>query len=240
MDLAHFQPRPRFVRYLANYLALFVGSLAAKLTITGRYHLPDSGPYIIASNHFSIMDPALVLCAVQKPVNFLMASDQVVESLFIWAPWIYGYIPTDRQRLAPSTIKRSLKVLREGEILGIFPEGYTEDTKLRPAKRGALFLARSAKVPIVPVGVEGAEMIMASWKRGYRPRLCIRIGTPYRLSPDAEKRETREFRSRRQRDELMLRIASLLPDKYHGEFAGRPEIKVYRSENRLRDPFVAT
>lgn len=236
MDLAHFQPRPRFVRYLANYLALFAGTIAGKLTITGRRQLPDSGSYILAANHFSILDPALVLCAVQKPVNFLMASDQEVESHFIWAPWIYGYIPTDRQHPAPSTIKRSLTVLRKGEILGIFPEGYTQDTKLRPAKRGALFLAHTANVPIVPVGIEGAEMIFSNWNRGQRPRLCVRIGKPYHLPPFAGNREERTRWLRRQGEDLMLRIAGLLPDRYYGQCAGRPEIKGYRSENCWKVP----
>ncbi len=238
MDLSHFQPRPKPIRYLSGYLALLLGVTAARLKIRGRRHIPSRGPYLIAMNHFSIMDPALVLYAIQKPINFLMASDQVVESLFIWAPWLYGFIPTDRQRLAPSTIKASLEVLRRGDLLGIFPEGHTQGTVLRPAKKGALFLAMSAAVPILPLGIEGADTIWENWNRGQRPLVTIRIGKSYHLPEFSGNRRDREAWLHHYSDDLMLRIASLLPEKYHGCFTGRPEIKVYQSENRLVVPSV--
>ncbi|RMF10474.1 MAG: 1-acyl-sn-glycerol-3-phosphate acyltransferase [Candidatus Neomarinimicrobiota bacterium] len=236
MDLKKLQPRPKAVRYLANYLALFLGSIMTKLKVSGRHHIPRRGPFIVACNHFSILDPALVLYGIQRPVNFLMATDQIVDPLFIWAPWLYGYIPTDRRQLAPSTIKQALKALERKEVVGIFPEGYSQSTVLRPAKRGAIYLAQTMAVPILPVAIQGAESLWDNWLRGNRPSLRVRIGRPYRLPPYLPGRDRRQDWLRRQGDDLMVRIAALLPESYHGLYRGHPQITVYRSENRLALP----
>ena len=95
----------------------------ARIIIKGRHNLPQRGPYVVACNHFSDYDPLFFSYAIRKPINFIAASDQEVEWMFAWAPYIYGWIPVDRKKLSPSTIKRSLSVLKSGQILGIFPDG---------------------------------------------------------------------------------------------------------------------
>ena len=62
---------------------------------------------------FSNYDPPFFTYGIQKPVNFIAASDQEVEWWLIWAPFLYGWIPVDRKKLAPSTIKRALGVLKK-------------------------------------------------------------------------------------------------------------------------------
>ena len=129
------------MRYVLGYLAMFLCSLGTRVKMFGRHHVPDDGPYIVVINHFSYIDPPFVIQALQKPISFLAASDQVIEAQFIWAPFLYGFIPTDRISLAPSTIKNSIRSLKKGEILGIFPEGTSLSRVLRPAKNGAAFLS---------------------------------------------------------------------------------------------------
>ena len=84
----------------------------AKIKVVGRWHLPKKGPYIIACNHFSYVDPAFFKYAIQKPICFLAASDQEIEKHFMWFVFLYGFIPIDRQNLAPSTIKLAKQVLK--------------------------------------------------------------------------------------------------------------------------------
>ena len=121
--------RPKIVRYILGYLVLFLGSVLTKAKIKGTENIPRNGPYIVACNHFNRLDPPFVIYAIKKPINFLMASDQTVEAEIMWAPWLYGFIPTNRQNIAPSTIKQSLRVLKKGEIIGIFPEGSATEQK---------------------------------------------------------------------------------------------------------------
>ena len=72
------RPRPKWIRQKVGYFALLVGALFAKIKVSGRWHLPRNGPYIIASNHFSYVDPAFFKYAVQKPISFWL---QVIEKL---------------------------------------------------------------------------------------------------------------------------------------------------------------
>jgi len=233
--LEQYKPRPKCVRYLLGYLALLLGTLLFRVRIKGRENIPGQGPFIVAANHFNRLDPALIVYALRRPVNFLMASDQTVEHYLMWAPWLYGFIPTNRTRLAPSTIKQAIKVLRKKEILGIFPEGVSTDNVLRPAKNGVVYLSTVTRAPILPVSVIGLENVLAKWTRGVRPVVTICFGKPFGPYALPKDRQRKEAALRQIGITVMCRIAALMPEKYHGVFSGHPKIKDYRSENRLRN-----
>ena len=72
--------------------------------------------------------------AIRKPISFLAASDQDIDWQVLIAGKLYGFIPTNRQKLAPSTIKKAIQALQKGDILGIFPEATTGPVLRRPKK----------------------------------------------------------------------------------------------------------
>jgi 1-acyl-sn-glycerol-3-phosphate acyltransferase len=111
-----------------------------------------------------------------------MASDQTVEIHLMWAAWLYGFIPINRKSVAPSTVRHSLKVLKDGGILGIFPEGEATDIVLRPPKRGAVYLASISGAPILPVSIVGLDNVWENWFTGVRPKVQIRIGKPFKTT----------------------------------------------------------
>ena len=214
---------------------MFLCSLGARIKIFGRQHIPDSGPYVVVINHFSYIDPVFVIHALQKPISFLAASDQVIETQFIWAPFLYGFIPTDRTSLAPSTIKNSIRALKSGEVLGVFPEGTSLSNVLRPAKNGAAFLSAAGKTPLLPVGITGLENAWEMMFKGVRPSVNIRIGKPfgpYKISKlkNSKERDLKEIGS-----EIMCRIAALLPESAHGSFKHNKTINEYQKKNGLAD-----
>ena len=84
---------------------MFLCSLFTKTSVVGKQNLPRKGPYIIAANHFNVFDPPFVIHAIQKPISFLAASDTVFTRIEYFALWLYGFIPTNRSNLNPSTIK---------------------------------------------------------------------------------------------------------------------------------------
>ncbi len=217
--LNNYQPRPRAIRYLAGYVALFLGALLARITVTGRQNLPSKGPFIIAINHFSRLDPAFVIYAIRKPISFLMASDQEVEWFLWWAPWLYGFIPTNRTQLAPSTIKKAKKVLDNKDILGIFPEGTSTADEIRPAKNGAVYLSAVTESPIVPVSVLGLKDVWINWFKGIRPTIKITIGKPFGPISLPPTRHEREKVFKAVGDDLMRNIAELLPAENRGYLA---------------------
>ena len=175
--LDKYRPRPAWIRYLLSYIALFLGKILFKITITGQKNIPKEGPYIIAGNHFTVFDPPLVILAVKKPISFLAASDMEVNWYENLGLWLYGFIPTNRAQLAPSTIKKARKVLKQNKILGIFPEGNTESSTLRKAKPGVVYLSTMEKVKVLPVGIYGLKQNPINYiLKGIRPKISIKIG----------------------------------------------------------------
>ena len=228
-NLNKYSVRPRAIRYLLGYLALFLGSLLTKTRIKGNENIPKKGPFILVCNHFNRLDPPFVIFAIKRPISFLMASDQTVEAQLMWAPWLYGFIPTNRQNIVPTTIKKSLAAIKKGEIIGIFPEGGSTENYIRQAKKGAAFLALKTNIPILPMSLIGMNNIWNNWLKGIKPKLQINIGKPFFPKPLPKGRKDRNEAIKTTGEEIMCRISALLPEKYHGEYTGDERINNFRS-----------
>jgi len=230
-ELDQYNPSPEWIRYFLGYGALFLGMLLAKIKVKGRHHIPDKSPYIVVSNHFDMVDGLFVVYALQRPITFLMASDQVLDWYFKWAVWLYGFIPTNRIKLAPSTIKKAKTILQKKHILGILPEGVSTDSKLRRAKRGVVYLSTIENTLILPVGVYGLKQAWANWLRGIRPKVQIQIGKPFWPKDGASDHMNREEQIEIIGKNIMCRIAALLPKKAHGIYSGDTRIESYAKLN---------
>ena len=219
---------PNWFRYLMSYVNLLLGSILVKTIVRGRQYIPKQGPYIIAINHFHIFDPALVAYSIRKPISFLAASDQEIEWYVILAGKLYGFIPTNRTRLAPSTIKKAMQALARGDILGIFPEA-TSDFALRKPKKGITYLSVKSACKILPIGVVGLDDIWNNWFRGVRPKVFVRIGKPFSV-PDEfpSDRKKREKMLSDIGNDIMCHIAALLPVARHGYYNGNQKINYHR------------
>ncbi len=231
--LGSLNPRPYFWRYLLTYVALFMGSILARIKIRGRHNLPKTGPFVVACNHFSDYDPVFFSYAIRKPISYIAASDQEIEWVFAWAPYIYGWIPVDRKNISPSTIKSALSVLKKKQILGIFPDGGVSYNLLNEPKNGAVFLSTLGNAPIVPMSIYGAERAWEGVFKGIRSRVCINIGKPfgpYQLSKDRQKKKDQ---LKVIGNEMMCKIASLLPENRQGPYKGHPTIKTNQKRNKL-------
>ncbi len=202
----------------------------AKINIGGSENIPKKGPFIVVCNHFNRLDPPFVIYAIKKPIQFLMASDQTVEAKIMWAPWLYGFIPTNRQNMAPSTIKNSIAALKKGEIVGIFPESTATEHFIRPAKKGAAYLAMTIGVPILPIGLVGMNNIWTNWFKGIKPKLQINIGKPFLPRSIPKERTERNEAIKTTGEEIMCRIAALIPDEYHGTYSGDVRINNFRAD----------
>jgi 1-acyl-sn-glycerol-3-phosphate acyltransferase len=231
-SLDEYKPRSKAVRYVLGYLVLFLGTILAKIEIKGRQNIPRKEPFVIAVNHFHRIDPPFIIFAIQKPINFLMASDQNVEAKLMWGPWLYGFISTNRKKVAPSTIKRSIKAIERGEIIGLFPEGAATEKQLRPPKKGAIYFAIKTNVPILPVSIIGLENVSKNWFRGIRPRIKIKIGKAYKIDLAGKNgKDDRENQIISLGEDMMCRIAALLPERNHGAFIGDKRIELYKNLN---------
>ena len=232
--LKKISPKSYFIRKQVGYLALLLGSTIAKISVKGKWHLPKKKGYIVASNHFSYVDPSFFKYAIQKPINFLAASDQEVEWYFLWAIHLYGFIPINREKISPSAIKKAKKVLKNGEILGIFPEGSTTSPFLREPKNGAVFLSTIEKAPIVPISIYGAETAWQDIFKGIRPRVYINIGKPFGPYQIEGNKEEKLIKTKEIGSEMAARIASLLPKNKRGKYREDKRIQKFQIENGIK------
>jgi len=227
------KPRPRQQRYLAGFLGLFLGTVLAKIRVNGRHNLPKKGPFIISVNHFNLVDSFFAVYAIRKPVVFLMGSDQTIDWFNYWALWLYGVIPVNRKRMGSSTLKLATKSIDGGEILTIFPEG-TVGLTLRRPRPGAVYLSTLWQVPIVPLGIHGIDRPYFRYLfRGVRPTIQAEFGKPMGPFVLPTDKQQRASRSEEIGDEMMARIAAVLPEEMHGAYAGDPSVKKYQLENSL-------
>ena len=123
--------------------------------------LPD-GPVVIASNHFSNVDPVVVSMAAQRPIRYLAVDELYGNSAFFdWLILWLGTIPLSRTRVPLGALRTALAELAAGGTVGVFPEGVRVWNwgEVEP-KRGAAWLARRARVPLVPVAVWGTDLVM--------------------------------------------------------------------------------
>ena len=128
-------PRRRLSRAVLRFITGRLIHTLGDLHLSGVEHVPTEGPVILAANHFNFVDPALVLYASPRMVEFIGGANRPNSPL--WAqiiPQLWGFIRAYRGGFSRSTFRLSLSVLQQGGVLGIFPEGGSWAALLRPAR----------------------------------------------------------------------------------------------------------
>ena len=130
---------------------------------TGRRNIPATGGVMLVSNHLSSLDVFLLGFGVERPLNYVARSTLFFPVL---GPLIrsVGGFPIQREGMGASGMKETLKRLRAGGIVTLFPEGTrSADGELAPLKPGIALLVSRAGVPVVPAGIAGT---FRAWPRG--------------------------------------------------------------------------
>lgn len=147
----------------AAAMSLFEGlfRITFRLTVTGTDQLPKHGPYLIASNHLSFIDPFILLSALPRSVLgqlYTLGWEPYFRSPFrMWIARVGHVIPVGPETPIISILRASASLLRSGKSLLIFPEGERSiDGQLLPFKKGIGVLACELSVPIIPVKIEGS------------------------------------------------------------------------------------
>jgi 1-acyl-sn-glycerol-3-phosphate acyltransferase len=157
--------------------------------VTGTEHIPRTGGVVLASNHLSFIDSFAIPIASPRRVSFLAKSDYFtgtglaarVRRGFLEA---IDAIPVDRHssRAAQESLDAALAVLQEGRAFGIYPEGTrSRDGRLYRGRTGVAWLALTAGVPVVPVGLRGTDAVMPVGSRFPKlEHVTVAFGPPIR------------------------------------------------------------
>lgn len=201
--------------------------LLARRKVTHLERVPSQGPYILVANHLSYFDLPLLFGVVGGPnVTGWAAEKYERHPIFGLIVRMGGGIFIQRGQVDRKAIAEAEAWLEAGNIFGVAPEGTRSRTgTLQRGKTGVAHLAHATNVPIVPMGISGTENVFSSWKRLRRPVLELNVGKPFYLPPIDE--SDRSASIREQSDEIMLRIAALIPSKYHGYYADHPRLSEF-------------
>ena len=181
--------------------------------------IPDRGPLIAYFNHLGDIEVPLIFTQLMpRPVTGF-------AKIETWDGWflryvfdLWGAIPLRRGEADMVAMRKGLEALQKGFILGIAPEGTRSKTKsLLRGQPGIVTLALRSGVPLVPVAHWGGERFLPNLKQWKRTDFHIRVGEPFRLDAGGE-RVTREMRQQMV-DEMMYRLAALIPERYRGAYA---------------------
>ena len=131
--------------------------------IRGQKNVPKQGGALICANHQSHLDPVLIGSCCERRLNFLARKTLFKSKLFGFMIDYLDAIPLDREGIGVTGIKETIKRIRAGEMVLIFPEGTrSRDGKLGPMLPGVCSIARRCKAPLIPVGFDGAYQ---AWPR---------------------------------------------------------------------------
>lgn len=181
--------------------------------------IPERGPLIIAMNHVNFLDAPILISRLYPREVVSLAKKETWDNVFVGAlASLFGAIPLDREISDLGALRRALAVLEGGGILLVAPEGTRgRSGVLRTGRQGIASLALRSGAPILPVGFIGLERFGPSIKKFRRAEVRVRIGEAFRLlKPALEGAKTARLRAI---EEIMLRIAELLPEEMRGPYA---------------------
>jgi len=195
----------------------------------GAENVPNEGPAILASNHLSYSDWLFMPLTISRRVTFVAKAEYfTTPGLKGWLQKTFfsgaGQVPIDRSggNASAGAITTGLKILGNGDLFGIYPEGTrSHDGRLYRGRTGVARMALEAHVPVIPVAVIGTDIVAPPGKvfgRFYRPH--VRFGTPLDFSR-YEGMEDDRFVLRSITDEIMYEIMDLSGQEYVDVYSSR-------------------
>ncbi len=231
----------RVVYKLMKYV--FLGPLLRLLfpcTVIGAEYIPAEGGAILAGNHVSVADSFFTPLHIKRRVTYLAKSEYFTEkgvkgTLKRWFFSGVGQVPIDRSgaSAARAALDTGIRLLREGHILGIYPEGTrSPDAKLYKGKTGVARMALEANVPVIPVVMIGTERVNPIGSKIWRPgRIKMVIGRPLDFSR-YEGMAGDRFVERSMTDEIMYRLMELSGQQYVDVYAAKVKEDMAAAESK--------
>jgi len=215
------------MRYILRSLIRFLFNLIAHVEVSGYEYVPEDSNFVIATNHLGIIDAPMAFYALDRWDLFVLIAEKWERNPFLrWLGKYFNFIYIDRYNPDIKALRKVMKLMDEGNNLVIAPEGTRSRVgSLIEGKPGVSYLATRLGQPIVPVAIAGTEdkVIFGNLKRLRRSQVSLTAGPAFTLPPLS--RENRDEALKEYTDEIMCRIAVMLPEKYWGVYKNHPRLK---------------
>jgi 1-acyl-sn-glycerol-3-phosphate acyltransferase len=214
--------------------------------IEGAENVPRRGAAILASNHLAVADSIFLPLLTRRRIAFLAKQEYFTQRGFKgWAKRMFfggtGNVPIDRtpgSSAAQAALDTGIRLLNEGKLLGIYPEGTrSPDGRLYKGKTGMARMALEARVPIVPVAMIGTDDINRIGSARWRVKpgvIVVRIGKPLDFSRYYGMAGDR-FVERSMTDEVMYALMELSGQEYVDMYAAKAKEDLAKEAARIPD-----
>jgi 1-acyl-sn-glycerol-3-phosphate acyltransferase len=213
----------KFLRWLIHAVLKVI----TKIKVTGYENLPEKGGFVIAVNHLGFLDAPMAYYALDNWNLFIPVAEKWEESfLWRWLGKYLNFIFVDRYKPDLKAMREMIRRMKEGQTLVIAPEGTrARDEKMAQGKPGVAYLASKMDWEIVPVAIIGTEdrFFLGNLKHFRRTHIHLIAGESFRL-PSFPK-ENREEVLQEYADEIMCRIAVMLPERNRGYYSEHPRLR---------------
>lgn len=217
------QPNPSLswrVGFL-HRLARFFLFVLTDIEVSGIENIPASGVTLFIMNHLHWLDPIIGVAVIERPAVMFTAEKWEHRPLIgDIIRWSQRAIFVNRGEPDRRALNEALATLRRGDVLAIAPEGTRSKTgALIEARDGAAYLVTRTGATIVPMAAYGQERAESRWKRLRRPHIIVTVGEPFRFEDTPNKVRSRDLEP--YTEQMMLRVAAMLPLAYQGVYAER-------------------
>jgi 1-acyl-sn-glycerol-3-phosphate acyltransferase len=215
----------KFTRFLIRFLL----RLLTHVEVRGRENIPAKHNFIIAANHIGLVDAFLPFYIIDNTNLVLLVGEKWEKNRITrWLGRQLNFLFVDRFNPDLKAIRAVISRMKKGEVLVITPEGTRSKVGyLIEGKPGVSYLAAKMGYPLVPVGISGSfdEIFFGQLKRLRRPHVIVNIGPAFSLPPLPTEAASRDQALIADTDEIMCRIAALLPQEQRGMYADYPRMK---------------
>lgn len=203
---------------IVNGIIGWASNAVVRLDDAEMAKVPARGPLLLIFNHINSLEVPIVRSRLHpRPVMGLAKAESWKNPLYRFLFPIWEAVPIERGTVDRGAFDTMLKGLAQGKILGVSPEGTRSGGSLLPGKAGIVPLALRSGAPLISMAFWGHENYAADLKRLRRSEFHVRVGPLYKIDTQGEAmhREARQAVT----DEIMYRLAELLPEKYRGVYS---------------------
>jgi 1-acyl-sn-glycerol-3-phosphate acyltransferase len=210
MDIKY--PRNQFARKGFQYIGKFISKLLTRVEINGMGNYPKKGGLIVVGNHTGVMETVLMTAYAPRPLEFMGSVDIPHVKFMNYFMDAYKFIPVYRGNVSRESMEAGVSVLKQGGVVGIFPEGGIWEPAIRNAHSGVAFLSYHAQAPVLPIGFSTTAGSLEDILKFKRPRLIMNIGKPIppvQMQPGTP----RKIQYKQAAQKIMDTVWSLMPQE---------------------------
>ena len=212
---------------ILRFVCRLILRVIARVDAAEIKRIPPTGACLAVSNHLGRLDAMLAMILSDRDDVIMMVAEKYQKyAVWRWVARNLDALWLDRHATDFRTLREVQKRLKAGGIAAVAPEGTRSATgQLQPGKPGAAYLAAKTGAPLLPMAITGTwdKEVYGRLKRLRRLDITIRVGEPFTVPPLP--RHNKDEFLQQTTDEMMCRVAALLPPEYRGVYADHPRLQ---------------